>query len=55
MVGLLVNPSVIPDPSLQCPLVTSSEALMTHPICLMYGVHGIDTMMGVPGCAGGFL
>lgn len=54
-VGSLVSPRVIPDASPRCPLITSSEAFMTHPICLMCDVCGIDTMMAVPGWAGGFL
>ena len=52
---LTCEPTANSRTSPPCPPITSSEAFMTHPICLICDVYGIDTMMGVPGWAGGFL
>lgn len=52
IVGSPVNSSVIPGPSPLPPPTTFSEPFMPHPACLVYDAHGIDTMIGVPGCDG---
>lgn len=47
---LLVNTLVIPDPSRLLPLPPSSEPFVTHPSCLVHGVHSTDIMIGIPRC-----
>lgn len=53
IVGLPVNPLVIPGPSPLLPLPPSSEHFVTRATCLVYGFHGTDTMVGVPRCEDG--
>ena len=53
IVGLPVNPLVIPGPSPLLPLPPSSERFVTQATCLVYGFHGTDTMVGVPRCEDG--
>lgn len=50
---LLVNTLVIPDPSRLLPLPPSSEPFVTHPTCLVRGVHSMGIMIGIPRCEGG--
>ena len=53
IVDLLVNTLVIPGPSRLLPLPPSSEPFVTHPTCLVCGVHSTDIMIGIPRCEDG--
>lgn len=53
IVDLLVNTLVIPGPSCLLPLPPSSEPFVTHPTCLVCGVHSTDIMIGIPRCEDG--